>query len=359
MFLFGKRNKKGTNQDNKRDRNVETQNSINNRPSKPQFSFSKIRNGENSEGLAGKTILLNWLNGKSASVTPIVKFSDDNIFHIDWKKEKNAFLEQGLLRYPNAEDSLGLLGNPDLKDILKSNGQKVSGNKKDLIQRIKDTISPDSYSEKIPKFFKLTQDGSNLLDKNAKVLWADKHGNPYVDTQLPEAARIDPISFVKKIGNGKTVEEDAIECYEAAIDFHSKKFLYSQITFDFIGISKIYSLVGNNEKNIYYSIAASLLELSGMSHAYYALDPESDSDQYFFKQVIEQSVDEAKRYIENNEYNTRDKLIDAINKTQISEDSFAEVVGNVWKNIGTSLPNGGLLQNENQFAYALNKMINS
>ncbi|MFT8878893.1 MAG: SAP domain-containing protein [Oenococcus sp.] len=356
MFLFGKHHKQESEENNQVTKQPIPFQQESTQDVKPKFSFSKIRNSESNENLAGRVILLNWLNGKSVSAHPIGKFDDDNIFHINWQETKDSLLDDGLLSFAETEDSLPFLGNTDLKDILKSNGQKTSGNKKDLIMRIQENVPSDNYKEKIPKFFNLTDSGGAFLKHNSKVLWADKYGSYYVDENLPEEARIDPISFVKRIGNGKTAEEDAIECYAAAINFHSKEMLFSQVTDDFIGISKIYSLTGDNDSYLYFAVAASLFELSGLSRLYYVNN--SDTDDEFFQREMKQALQEAKSFIQNNQYSTKNQLVGAIKKTQIKEDGFAKIVDKVWNKLGKTLLKNTLLRNENDFVNALNKMIN-
>lgn len=72
------------------------------------------------------------------------------------------FLKNELLRNSEFLETLKV---PEIKDILKKNGFSTSGNKADLILRVKKEINPDKYlKQNFRKYFVLTPKGKSILN---------------------------------------------------------------------------------------------------------------------------------------------------------------------------------------------------
>ena len=68
-------------------------------------------------------------------------------------------MAEGYLTYGTIEDSLKSLTVPALKEILRSNGQKLSGKKDELIVRIIEKIPAEKYATNLPKIYVATEKG--------------------------------------------------------------------------------------------------------------------------------------------------------------------------------------------------------
>lgn len=95
----------------------------------------------------------------------------DNLFNISPTGTLERLISNDLLEL--SDDPQLTLPNllvSELKAILKNNGQKVSGRKSDLIQRILDNIELNNLKKDISfKVFELTNEGQQLLKNNASI----------------------------------------------------------------------------------------------------------------------------------------------------------------------------------------------
>lgn len=126
--------------------------------------------------LPGEIILLEWSNNKSESAIIPAYFEYD--YGLNATIDRCKLTRLGYLTTASPSESLKSLRVPELKDILRSNGQKLSGKKIELIHRITDNIDEDLYSTSIPsKSFVCTPAGDKLLKKYSHLVWAHKHNS--------------------------------------------------------------------------------------------------------------------------------------------------------------------------------------
>lgn len=126
--------------------------------------------------LPGEIILLDWSNHKSEHANIPAYFEYDYGLNADIDRHK--LIRLGYLTDASPSESLESLRMPELKDILWSNGQKVSGRKVDLIHRITEQIDENLYSSAIPiKSLVCTPTGDKLLKKYSHLVWAHKHNS--------------------------------------------------------------------------------------------------------------------------------------------------------------------------------------
>ncbi|NLR08706.1 MULTISPECIES: minor capsid protein [Lactobacillaceae] len=126
--------------------------------------------------LPGEIILLEWSNHKSEHASIPAYFEYDYGLNATIDRHKLARL--GYLTIASPSESLKSLRVPELKGILRSNGQKLSGKKADLIHRIADNIEESSYSNTISdRTLVCTPAGNLLLEKYNYLVWAHKHNS--------------------------------------------------------------------------------------------------------------------------------------------------------------------------------------
>lgn len=126
--------------------------------------------------LPGEIILLDWSNHKSEHANIPAYFEYD--YGLNAAIDRHKLIRLGYLTDASPSESLESLRMPELKDILRSNGQKVSGRKVDLIHRITEQIDENLYSSAIPiKSLVCTPTGDKLLKKYSHLVWAHKHNS--------------------------------------------------------------------------------------------------------------------------------------------------------------------------------------
>ena len=197
---------------------------VNNDKVKEQNSESLIKNGVQSEESStdftnteyehtddnikladnlylGDILFLNWLNGKEINEPVpgyIVNTFDINPIVEKRKLKSGNYIEEGSIGW-----RLNKLKVTDLKTILRNNNKKVSGRKKELIQRIQDNIDQKQYIKHLPHVFALSDKGHELLIKYKLIIWA--HSNSWL---------IEPKYFLPYIKSDKSPIEISINLHE-------------------------------------------------------------------------------------------------------------------------------------------------
>lgn len=85
----------------------------------------------------------------------------------DWATHVKKLVREGYLQIAEPQEALKTLTIPLLKDILRANGQKLSGKKDELITRIIKNIPPEKYSSQVPKVYSATVTGRLELESRA------------------------------------------------------------------------------------------------------------------------------------------------------------------------------------------------
>lgn len=85
--------------------------------------------------------------------------------------EKRGFIQPGNLRSAIQNQTV-----PVIKNELRTIGQKVSGKKADLIDRLLSNASPEELEKKFPvRFYELTESGTQELTENQYVPYLHRH----------------------------------------------------------------------------------------------------------------------------------------------------------------------------------------
>ncbi|USF96442.1 hypothetical protein [Latilactobacillus phage TMW 1.46 P2] len=123
--------------------------------------------------LVGEIILLDWFNHKKDSADVPEYFT---YYGINWTNSLPKLLDRGFLRYSTNSEKLPTILAKDLKDILLNNGQKKSGKKDELVQRIFDNLDESAYMKYVDfNVFTLTETGTKIVEHCQILLWSHKH----------------------------------------------------------------------------------------------------------------------------------------------------------------------------------------
>ena len=112
--------------------------------------------------------------------------------------EKRGFIQPGNLRSAIQNQTV-----PVIKNELRAIGQKVSGKKSDLIDRLLSNTSPEELEKKFPvRFYELTESGTQELTENQYVPYLHRHKYMAITTRrqpspgLQRMSRIMLSSFI-------------------------------------------------------------------------------------------------------------------------------------------------------------------
>lgn len=119
--------------------------------------------------IPGEIILLDWCNGKSTDKKFPSYFKSN--YDVDVPASIDKLLDKNFLVYGNYYEQLKALTVAKLREVLKDHKNKSSGRKKELVQRILDN---NIRLSNIPKVYKLTDKGRQILEYNEHIVLAHK-----------------------------------------------------------------------------------------------------------------------------------------------------------------------------------------
>lgn len=256
----------------------------------------------------GDILFLNWLNGKE--INEHVPGYIVNAFDINPIVEKRKLKSGNYIKEGSIGWRLNKLKVTDLKTILRNNNKKVSGRKKDLIQRIQDNIDQKQYIQQLPHVFELSDKGHELLIKYKLIIWA--HSNSWL---------IEPRNFLPYIESDKSPIEISINLHEEKLKqiikspSHSDYYEFERYE-DYL--ANLYGDLDDEENYVQHTINSAFLD-------------------YF---LINSSV--SGFYIEPNYYDTtriQSQLINLIQKVpNINDLIFKAAIANFIKDYSSILP---------------------
>ncbi len=178
----------------------------------------------------------------------------DYLQRIDW------FMQNGYLTYCESSEALNKMKVSDLKDILKKNGEVLTGKKDELIKRIIEKIPVDHYGDSLEKVYKITDLGKKEIEERSVYIDNKKFGFSFSINEIEEAEKL----YKQKGNNDKT----AIMGY--LIDNNLNK-LSSQKHFgllrnEYHRLHVYYLKKGKKEKALEALLTTLYLDLSGMEN---------------------------------------------------------------------------------------------
>lgn len=106
------------------------------------------------------------------------------VYGQDYKSRVNKLFEQGYLEYGTVKDNLNFLTVTELKEILRTGGQKVSGKKDELVKRITENISVEKYVDRLPRIYKVSEKGRAELSKGLAYVENQKMQYGFLNSEI-------------------------------------------------------------------------------------------------------------------------------------------------------------------------------
>jgi hypothetical protein len=218
----------------------------------------------------GEIVLMDWLDGRIADGAPgYFKYE----YGIDNKKSSLYLVDESYMRTSSIIESLPSLKLDQLKDILRSKKIKVTGKKKELIDRIVDHFEID---ELIP-FVKerplhLTEKGKETLNEYYYIVPAHRYNSKDGIYNVATA-----IEYIRKLNYKPNNGDISWALFQKAYDKYSREFNYGLMT------NVIHNMAKQLEKEKKYRDAlvcylrTFIISLSGLSNSAYL-----DSPKYIF-----------------------------------------------------------------------------
>lgn len=251
------------------------------------------------------------------------RFEDGHRF-IKFTNVVSRLQENGLIRENYPKEVLEKLTIPELKVILKSIGEKTSGVKKLLIERVEQFANDEDISSNTDKrYFVLTELGCEVLNKYNNVIWIYLNREYIFTYPIGYRSKFDEYYFMKNWD--KDPKQTLIDYYK---------------TRDSGVVARVYNIINEPDKTFYYGIKKFTEELvvqmdrcknRGFCHIEYGLGEfmiMPIRHIYNNLNITEDSLDEALRYIYN--YSVTDASL-------INYSSYKELIISLLTNVDDSV----------------------
>lgn len=194
-------------------------------------------------------LLLNRFNGRLASeeLSPY----DVEEYGADYASRLKNLMREGYLQFAEPEEALKYLQVPRLKDILRANNQKLSGNKSELVSRIIKNIPQGQYLGQLPTIYVVTEQGRFELEKRWYYIENQMYGHKFLNSEIEELERANPnVDILEKLS------DRAIVKYRTAGD-------WGLLRNEYYDLYKHYNHSGRLEEALKAMLSVLYLDLSG------------------------------------------------------------------------------------------------
>lgn len=165
------------------------------------------------------------------------RFRDGHRF-IKFTNVVSHLRKKGLLRVSDANEIVEKLTVPELKDILKSIGEKTTGVKRLLVEKVKQFATDDDILNSTDKrYFVLTESGYEILNKYSNVIWIYRHRDYIFAYSIGHKSRFDEYYFMKKWNNDPA---------KTLIEFYKTR--------DSGIVARVYEIINKPEETFHYGI---------------------------------------------------------------------------------------------------------
>lgn len=128
---------------------------------------------KNDNLTANEIIFLKFINNKEINITFSPRW--EFMYELKPKVELAKLLKLEYLTYSSWYDNVKNATTKELKEVLKLEDLKVSGNKQELVERVLGNIDADLLEKKFSKRkYALTDKGNKLLEKNKRLFMSDR-----------------------------------------------------------------------------------------------------------------------------------------------------------------------------------------
>lgn len=207
-------------------------------------------------------LILHYINKNSRASELKQPFWTDFLYN-DNEKSLQRLLDGGYIEYKKDYfTSLNKLKIDELKEILKKDGLKLTGNKNELIERIINTASIENYQEYIKNVHVITNKGLDVVTTTDFILLLHDMNVGYpidIYNCYLSNKELNTVDLVIKFIESKATYEKEIDSYS------NQAFLYSQL-------SEILIKYNAKDKALFYLLKACFEYLSSDIISYYSTD---------------------------------------------------------------------------------------
>ena len=186
----------------------------------------------------------------------------------------NCLIEGGYLTYAEPKIALNVLTIPQLKEILRANGKKLSGKKDDLIARIIETCT--NYD--VPKVYTATAKGINELETRDYFFENKRNFYDFLNAEI-ESAEGDGVNPLEKL-----FSRDMIK--------HVRAQNYSSLAYTYEKYGKYLQNHEREDEALTAYLTAAYLQLTGMGD--YSVIVDYKDLFYVFDEGIWREIDDLK-----------------------------------------------------------------
>jgi hypothetical protein len=211
--------------------------------------------------LPGEIMLIDWISGKNRRVQFPRYF--ETTYGLDAKRSLDKLIEVGYVKESSAIESLASLKLPELKEILKSKGLKVSGKKANLIARIGESSTEEEVETYIDsRMLEVTDKGNEVLAEYYYIVPA--HRNDSKDGVYNVA---NAIRRVKELNYRPSNGDISFALFHKSYMEHAEKFQYGLMRND------IRHMAGQLEKerkykdSLFHYLRVYIMDLSGLCNS--------------------------------------------------------------------------------------------
>jgi len=207
-------------------------------------------------------IFLERMEGRSANNKSFAGYYNYR-YNVDPERLLKKALENGHIIKSDFKYNMQKTTNAELKDVLKQYNLKVSGAKKELIERLLNNV--DKKELKIifdQSYYRVTESGKKIIENNEHLIYFHKSS--------PGAISI--VNYHKKF-----LKNDNLDKYEVAIELLKERKRidrerndWSKLRGKIISLANLYEQKNDNIKALEAYLKASHLNLSGMTNNGYA-----------------------------------------------------------------------------------------
>jgi SAP domain len=211
--------------------------------------------------LPGEIVLVDWVSGKNRNAQFPRYF--ETTYGLDAKRSLDKLIEEGYVKESSAIASLASLKLPELKEILKSKGLKVSGKKADLIERIGESSTEEEAEAYIDsRMLEATDKGNEVLAEYYYIVPA--HRNDSKDGVYNVA---NAIRRVKELNYRPSNGDISFALFHKSYMEHAEKFQYGLMRNDIRHMAAQLEKEKKYQDSLFHYTRVYIMDLSGLCNS--------------------------------------------------------------------------------------------
>ena len=200
-------------------------------------------------------LLLGEYDGKATDYE--LPFTKLEWYGQDYKDRIARLVSEGYLACYSSEGTLNRLTIPELKEILRRNGQKLSGKKDELIARIIEKVPAENYVDGLPKIYSATAKGCRELSEHQAYIENQKMQYGFLNSEISEVES-------KLLAEGKLTSDAVLEeLFLRNITRHGAAQDYGILRNTYLGLSQYFKKRNRMEESLRSLLSVIYYDLSG------------------------------------------------------------------------------------------------